>query len=208
MKSVCYNYDYLQKELSWTQNIDNIFFSKKAALKREFNALYASLFRKPDDYIKVIEALGTKKIGMTRTEIIENSGVNQGGKLTKLAFERLCLQHEDQIKKALGISGVVSSAYSWVFRPKTPETKGVQIDLLIDRDDNVINLCEMKFSEKLYTITKDYDNELRRKASVFAAQTATKKAIRIVMVTTYGLNENQWANNIMNQVVMDDLFEK
>jgi hypothetical protein len=268
-----YYWDYLQKELSWAQNIDNMFFSKKAALKREFNALYASLFRKPDDYIKVIEALGTKKIGMTRTEIIENSGVNQGGKLTKildeleqcdfirsynsigktkkdtvyqlidnftlfyfkflknknsfnknywtsiqgktlynawsgLAFERVCLQHEEQIKKALGISGIVSNVYSWVFRPKSTETKGVQIDLLIDRDDNVINLCEMKFSDKLYTITKDYDGELRRKASVFAAQTATKKAVRIVMITTYGLNENQWANNIMNQVVMDDLFEK
>ncbi|MBO4773005.1 MAG: ATP-binding protein [Bacteroidales bacterium] len=268
-----YYWDYLQKELSWAQNIDNLFFSRKAALGREYNALYASLFRRPDDYIKVINALGTKKIGMTRSEIIEYTGVNQGGRLTKildeleqcdfiraytsigktvkdtvyqlidnftlfyfkfmehkstfgknywssihrkpqynawsgLAFERVCLQHVEQIKKALGISGVTSSVYSWVYRPKNPGEIGVQIDLLIDRDDDVINLCEMKFSDSLYTITKDYDTELRRKSSVFASQTGTNKAVRTVMVTTYGIATNQWSNAVMNQVVLDDLFEE
>ena len=123
-----------------------------------------------------------------------------------LAFERVCLQHVEQIKNALGISGVMCNMYSWTYRPKNKDEKGVQIDLLIDRDDNVINLCEMKFSESEFSISASYDAELRRKATVFESKTATRKAVRTIMITSYGLAKNEWANNIMNQVVMDDLF--
>ena len=268
-----YYWDYLEKELSWAQNIDNMFFAKKAPLRREFTALYASLFRKPDDYLKIINALGTKKIGMTRNEIISTTGIDQGGKISKmleeleecdfirsynsigkakkdsvyqlidnftlfyfkflegksnfaknywlsmqkktlyntwsgLAFERVCLQHTEQIKKALGISGVMCNVYSWVYRAKNANEKGVQIDLLIDRDDDVINLCEMKYSNSTYTITQEYEGNLRRKASVFETQTSTTKAVRTVMITSYGIARNEWSNNITNQIVMDDLFEE
>ena len=125
-----------------------------------------------------------------------------------LAFERVCLQHTEQIKKALGISGVMCNVYSWVYRAKNPKEKGVQIDLLIDRDDDVINLCEMKYYDSTFTITEAYDSNLRRKSSVFESQTSTRKAVRTVMITTYGITHNEWSNNITNQVVMDDLFEE
>ena len=80
--------------------------------------------------------------------------------------------------------------------------------MLLDRDDDVINLCEMKFSSDEYEITKSYDAELRRKARVFSAKTNTKKAVTTVMITTYGLVENAYAADIQNQVTMEDLFEK
>lgn len=123
-----------------------------------------------------------------------------------LAFERVCLLHLEQIKRALGISGILCNVCSWVYRPKDEYETGVQIDLIIDRDDNVINLCEIKFSSGKYEIKKQYDEILRRRASVFASKTETRKAVRTIMITTYGLLRNAYANDILNQVVMDDLF--
>lgn len=125
-----------------------------------------------------------------------------------LAFERVCFQHVAQIKKALGISGVVSSEYSWIYRPKDEQEIGVQIDMLLDRDDGVVNLCEMKFSSEKYEITKSYDAELRRKSRVFTDKSDCQKAVTTVMITTYGLVSNAYAGDIQNQVTMEDLFEK
>lgn len=84
--------------------------------------------------------------------------------------------------------------------------EGAQVDLLIDRSDQVINLCEIKFSNKPYLLTKEYDEELRRKMSVFEYATKTRKAVRIAMITSYGLVRNAYANDIPSQLTMDDLF--
>lgn len=125
-----------------------------------------------------------------------------------LAFERVCLQHTAQIKRALGISGVVSSDYSWVYRPQNADETGVQIDLLIDRDDDTINLCEMKFTKDKYEITKQYSEALWRKVTVFEQKSGSKKSVFPVMITVYGLLRNAYADDIQHQVVMDDLFER
>ena len=69
-----------------------------------------------------------------------------------LAFERMCFQHVPQIKKALGISGVVTNVYAWRIGPTADGEAGAQIDMLIDRADNMVNLCEMKFSKNEYTV--------------------------------------------------------
>ena len=82
----------------------------------------------------------------------------------------------------------------------------MQIDMLIDRDDNVIDLCEMKFASDKYEIKKGYDEELRHKSSVFQTKTGTRKAVNIVVISTYGLTKNAYASDIQGQVVMDDLF--
>ena len=119
------------------------------------------------------------------------------------SFEMLCLYHLKQIKTALGISGVQTSASSW----KDYESEnGAQIDLILDRKDQIINLCEMKFATDEYEITKNYDTQLRQKKSVFAAKTKTRKAIHITMVTTYGLKQNMYSNSIQSEVVLEDLF--
>ena len=124
-----------------------------------------------------------------------------------LAFERVCLQHIPQIKKALGISGVLTNAYSW--RTEANAEKGIdkaQIDLIIDRNDGVINLCEMKFSEQEYVMTQDEEMKLRRRRSNFIAATRTPKAVHITLVTPYGLKQNSHSSTAQSQVTLDDLF--
>ncbi len=124
-----------------------------------------------------------------------------------LAFERVCMQHVDQIKLKLGISGVLTYQYAWRYQgDKTLGLKGVQIDLLIDRNDGIIDLCEMKYSKEEYAITEAYSREMARKASTFSQVSKTHKAVHTVMVTTYGLVPNAYAYDVQNQIVMDDLF--
>ena len=93
-----------------------------------------------------------------------------------LAFENVCFAHIRQIKSALGISGVHTETFSWTF--KGDETHdGTQIDMLIDRADRIINLCEIKFSLSEYTVTKDYDRKLRDRLQTFLDVARPKKAI-------------------------------
>lgn len=87
------------------------------------------------------------------------------------SFELVCLLHLNQIKRKLGISGISTSASSWRYVPaKGENTKGSQIDLLIDREDGVINLCEMKFSVNPYRITDNYEETLRNRMSIFQGE--------------------------------------
>ncbi|MDR2621076.1 MAG: ATP-binding protein, partial [Dysgonamonadaceae bacterium] len=120
------------------------------------------------------------------------------------SFELLCLSHAKQIRKKLGISGVTTYTSSW--RSRTEEADGAQIDLIIDRNDHVINLCEMKFSKREFTITKDYDRILRNKMATFAEETQTKKAIHLTLITTYGVKRNEYWGNIQGEIKLDDLF--
>lgn len=123
-----------------------------------------------------------------------------------LAFERTCLWHLPQMLKALGISGVISSAHSWMTKG-TEEHPGAQIDLIIDRNDNVVNLCEMKFCDSEYVITKNEDAKLRTRKALFKTVTKTRKSVYLTLVTTYGLLGNVYSGNIQNIITMDDLFE-
>jgi AAA+ ATPase superfamily predicted ATPase len=119
------------------------------------------------------------------------------------SFELICQSHIAQIRRKLGISGVVTYTSSWRGRN---EDDGVQIDLILDRNDNVINVCEVKFSKKEFVITKNYDKNLRNKAWTFAEKARTKKAIHITMLTTYGVKRNEYWNDIQSEVLLDDLF--
>lgn len=141
-----------------------------------------------------------------RTHWLTHIGSPQYRAWSGLAFERVCMQHENQLLNALGISGIGCGIYSWSYRPKDATDQGAQIDLLIDRSDNVINLCEMKFSNAAYLLTKEYDEKIREKRSIFMNISRTRKAVRLVMITSYGLVKNAYANGIPNQLTMDDLF--
>lgn len=121
------------------------------------------------------------------------------------AFEQLCLHHISQIKNKLGISGVLTDTFSW-YCPKNDEYDGGQIDLVIDRRDQVINLCEMKYSINEYTITKKYSDEMIDRMELFRMKTKTRKALHLTMVTTYGLKNNAYSSAIQNEVTLDDLF--
>ena len=122
-----------------------------------------------------------------------------------LAFEQVCKAHIPQIKKALGISGVSSQVSSW----KSLKTdKGAQVDMVIDRRDQVVNLCEIKYSINPYSITKAYATTLRNKIGAFRKETKTRKALFLTMVTTFGLERNEHAASLVqNEITMDALFE-
>lgn len=268
---VPYYWGFLKKGLSLSQNIDEVLFVKDAPLKDEFRYLYASVFRHPEPYVKIIETLGMKKVGMTREELIAASGIPNSGDLTVkleelescgfirryyafgmkkknavyqlidcftlfhfkflknastdthfwtnqintpsvntwmgLAFERVCMEHIDQIKIKLGIAGVLTEVNSWYC--KADAEKGVfgsQIDLLITRRDQVINLCEMKYSGSEYTITEKVDRSIRNKIHDLVLLTGTKYAIHPTLITTYGLVENTYADYIQSVITLDDLF--
>lgn len=124
-----------------------------------------------------------------------------------LAFERVCFNHVEQIKSALGIEGVLSNVYSWRSKAESPKERGAQIDMLIDRNDQVITLCEMKYSKRRFTIDADYDDVLLYKVEKFRKETATKKAVHIALVTTVGLTQNEYYDDVQNIVEMNQLFE-
>ena len=271
MGGIPYYWSFFEKGFSLPQNIDRIFFAKDAPLEHEFDYLYAALFKKPEPYIRIVSALGKKKAGMTREELLKATRLSDSGNFTTrleelencgflrkyhqygmkersavyqlidnftlfyykfleekpsdehywsnqintpqinawcgLAFERVCLEHVPQIKQALGISGVLSEAYSWSC--KKDEENGIygsQIDLMIVRKDQVINLCEMKYSGKKYTITAKVDEEIGRKASDLVSVTETRYAIHPIMVTPYGIADGSYTGNIQSVITTDDLF--
>lgn len=270
---VPFYWGFLKKGLSLSQNIDEILFAKDAPLQDEFKYLYASVFKNPEVYLKIIEALGTKKAGMTREEIIAAAKLVNSGDLTNkleelescgfirkyyafgmkkkntiyqlmdnftlfyfhflrekptdehywtnqintpkvnswmgLAFERVCLMHIKQIKKKLGISGVLTEENAWYCKPDPDKgVFGSQIDMLIVRKDQVINLCEMKYSGSEYTITEKVYRSINQKIHDFTLVTGTKYAIFPTMVTTYGLVQNSYSDSIQSLVTMEDLFEE
>jgi len=261
----------LEKGYSLSQNIDRLFFAKDAPLRDEFDSLYAALFKKPEPYSRIIAALGKKKVGMTREELLQATHMADSGNFTirleelescgflrkyrqfgmkernavyqlidnftlfyykfleekptdehfwsnqvnmpkvnawcGLAFERVCLEHISQMKTALGISGVLCEAYSWACKEDMENgIYGSQIDLLIVRKDQVINLCEMKFSGKAYTITAKMDEEIRKKTSDFRTLTGARQAIHATLVTPYGAAKGSYMGRIQNVITVDDLF--
>lgn len=123
-----------------------------------------------------------------------------------LAFERVCLQHIDQIKAALGFSAVISNVFSWTYKPKNPMERGTQIDLLIDRNDQTINLCEMKYSTTPYFIGKEEDERLHNRLGTFQRESKTNKTILLTMITTNGLVQGGYSDDIPCQLTMDALF--
>lgn len=123
-----------------------------------------------------------------------------------IAFECICLKHTELVKKHLGIAGVRTTESVWRFVEQY--VPGAQIDLLIDRSDHTINLCEMKYSESEFLITKAYAEELKRKKEVFKRETKTKKTVFITMITTFGVQQNiHFIGNVDNQLTIDALFD-
>ena len=126
-----------------------------------------------------------------------------------LAFERVCMQHISQLKQAMGMSAVATTEYAWRSDPKkkrTDDEDGAQIDLLIERGDGVINICEMKWSTNEYTLTKQDEKNLSNKVEVFEYQTGTKCSIIVTMVTTFGVKHNMYYDSIQSEVTIDQLF--
>ena len=268
----------MDRSKSLAQNIDTLFFSRNAELKDEFRDLYQALFKNAGPHIKVITALSTKGMGLTRKEILAATSLTDNGAFSTvleelencgfirkyspfgvkvprnrrrqdsssvyqlidfytlfyfkfidqnsyqdehfwttsvnsplhntwcgLSFEMLCLYHIKQIKQALGISGVQTLACSW--RSKGDDSKnGVQIDLLIDRKDETINLCEMKYSKDMFEITSSEEQKLTARLDTFRAETGTRKSVLLTLISTNGLKHNTHSGIVQSEVTLDELF--
>jgi len=118
----------------------------------------------------------------------------------------LCLQHVDQIKRSLGISGQHCGVCSWRHQADETYPVGAQIDLLIDRADNVVNVCEMKYSRGLYVIDKKTRDSLDNRIEAFRVVTKTRKSIHLTFVTSTGLAHTEHAQAVQSEVTLDDLF--
>lgn len=121
-------------------------------------------------------------------------------------FEGICIKHIQKIKTALGISQVASANYSWFDKGKL--NKGAQIDLVIDRADNIVNLCEMKFHRGLYALTKGDADDLRTKIEAFQTRSKSAKTILILVFTTFGLQKNEYSVELVqNELKIGCLFK-
>ena len=272
MGGVPFYWSMLERGRSVAQNVDALFFSRTGKLYYEYNELYKSLFKNPEPYIKVVETLGVKRLGMTREELIREGDVSNNGLLTRvledleacgfirkydyqgikhstaiyqlvdnytlfyykflynragvdesfwsvntntpvrnawegLAFERVCFEHVRQIKQALGIAGVSSRIYSWRVKDDPVYGSGTQIDMVIDRADQIVNLCEMKFSATEYAIDKSDDESFRHKVARFSATQKGHKAVHTTLVAPFGIKPNLYRHSVQHVVTAGDLFE-
>ena len=212
-----------EKGYSTAQNIDLVLFDGNAKLRNEFDRLFGSLFKNADDHKKVVRLLAGRRSGYTRKEILELTAIKDGGGASEIlkglkesdfitsyypfgggfAFEELCFAHIAQIKQKLGIASVSTTESSWVVESR--ERKH-QIDLLIDRADNVINLCEIKFYGKSFSIDAKYGAELRERVQTLMDKVLQKKSIHLTLIAAYGLKPNENSGQVQSVVSLDDLF--
>lgn len=122
-----------------------------------------------------------------------------------VAFEEVCLTHIQQIKKALEIGAITSRESAWSIKGDK-ENDGTQIDLLIDRDDSIVNLCEMKFLKDKFTITKSYDEKLRSRTQMLIDRLPKRATVHLTLITTYGLKYNEYSGQIQKLLTLDSLF--
>ena len=156
-------------------------------------------------YYKFIDGYGLSKStdNYWNRKVFEPSVISWQG----LTFELICLKHIEQIKKSLGISGVHTEVSSWRSQQTNSENKKAQIDMIINRSDRCIHLCEMKFSTEPYTITKDYEMKLRERMAIFREETKTRKTLLTTFVTTFGIKSGIHAGIVQQQVTLDELFD-
>lgn len=265
-----YYLNLLDADKSLSQNVDALLFDKQGELHREFDNLYAALFKNSEDYVTIVTALSAKRGGLTRDELTKCTVLTSGGGMTKvlnnlvscgfvrtyhdmasgkrtiyqlvdfftlfyfyfmkgkdshgsgfwsgiqgtpkyntwagLSFELLVLHHISEMKKRLGISGVMTEEFAW--RKLAEEGKGAQVDLVLLRKDKTVNLCEMKFSESAYNIDRKENENLRNRIASFRQDlNKPSYSIRLTMVTSFGLTKGKYNDVVADQVVLDDLFE-
>jgi len=265
-----YYMSYFEKGKSLAQNIDHLFFAPNAKLKDEFVKLFSSVFTNPDEMMRIVRFLATKRKGYTREDIAKGAQLSCNGDLSKwlkalaasdfivsyvpfgesarnvhfrlidpfslfylkfvdgqkemdeafwmnnvdspkinswrgFAFEDLCLRHVDAIKRALQIAGISSSQSAWAVSGDD-EQEGTQIDLLILRKDNVVNMCKMKFYSEEFAVRADYHKKIVHRTNILQPHLSRKTVIHSTLVTTFGLTYNQYSGDFTNVVTLADLF--
>ena len=261
-----YYFSLVDFSKSAAENIDALFFSQDAELKKEYRRLYKSLYKDPEQYLEIINVLAASRKGMTRKDILTKLKLTSGRQVTErledlvlcdfishhsnggkensgiyrlvdfytlfyltfckteitdraywrhtintpiqntwygLAFERVCMCHIWQIIQSLRLDSMLTKYYSW--RSKESE-QGAQIDMVIERADGIINVCEMKYSRSDYRQDIDDSRNLINKIDDFITETKTKKSVQTVLITTYGLREGAHSDDFQKVLTLDHLF--
>ena len=151
-------------------------------------------------YFNFIKKYGTSEKAFWHYQV----GTNLHNTWAGLAFEQLCLNHYKQIEQKLGISGIITHVFSW--RASNMSEEHAQIDLVIKRNDKVVNVCEMKFYEVEYSMKKKDYEDMQRRIRTFRKENKGCRIIHPVLVTTEGLKQNEYSSIFQNVVVLEDLF--
>ena len=120
-----------------------------------------------------------------------------------LTYERICLAHIQQIKHALRIDAISTLSYSWRSKIAKP---AVQIDIIIERADRIVNVCEVKYSHGEYELKEDEYGKICKRSNAFIQETGLRHAPWITMITTAGVAQGKYTGMIQSQVKLDDLF--
>jgi uncharacterized protein len=153
-------------------------------------------------YLKFIDG----KILMGKNTWLKQSSEEKYKIWTGYAFENLCIKHVEAIKRALGISGIYTETSSYTHKGNE-EMEGFQLDMLIDRADRAINLCEIKFYNDDFTVTDEFVNLLRQRKERFRTLTKTKKTLFNTLITTYGVKHSKSSLSQIDHIItMDKLF--
>ena len=268
---VAYYWSLLREGESVAQSFDRLFFGDSAVMRDEFGRLFSSLFKMERRHVEIVRALGSKKAGMTREEVLAVLGETSNGDVSEclselvdcgflrrygqpdrvkrgavyqlvdnytlfyfqfldgwtgndpefwthhflsprlnawrgVSFERVCFWHIPQIKAALGISGIGADVYSW--RGTDSEGHGAQIDMLIDRADNTISICEMKYVQGEFEMTAEDADKIRRRSALFASAARLRKSVQNVLITSYGMKRTRNSSVVQSVVTLDDLFRE
>ncbi len=254
------------------QNIDRICFSEQGLLQEEFQQLYPALFDNAEVHIRIIRGLSNTWQGMTRGDILAQTGMPDGGNTTKsleelvnsgfvtayyafgkkkkelryrltdeyslfylhfieekrgegagtwkrlaqtqlwkswsgYAFESICLKHVPALKKALGISGIYTEASAFYLK-NSEFGRGIQIDLLMDRNDHAISIFEIKFHQAPFVLSKEQADDIRLKSAIFKSATGTSKQVFFTLLTTFPLIPNEHSLGTIDKALdMNCLFE-
>lgn len=264
-----YYLNYVERGDSFARCVDRTFFAHGAPLRLEFDRLFQSTFTNPDAMRTIIRALGTRRRGLNRREIIDATGIPGGGQLTQflealveggfvlkyqsfgekrnelyklidpfclfflafvdgnapldsgywlnssdspktnawrgIAFENICFNHIRQIKSALGIGGVTTRESLWA-KKGDRDSDGTQIDLIIERKDNVVDLCEAKFLSGKFSVDKDYHMALERRKNTVRELVPKKATVLNVLICTEGIENGAYRWDFPDVVTLDELF--
>ncbi len=201
-------YSKLTNGGSLTRVLDELIQSGFIATYQPFNKKKKdTLYRLADEYSLFYLQFIEKNLG-DKKEVWQRLSQTQAYKTwSGYAYENICLKHVDQIKEALRIGGVYSTTSSF-YKKGTKLEKGTQIDLLIDRNDQIINLLEIKFYKDEMVLSKSDAAQFKEKLTIFQRTTKTKKHLFLSLITTFGIAPNQYSIGLIDQVLtLDDLFK-
>lgn len=208
------NAGYTRKEIT-----AKLALTDSGRLSRDLNALIASDFvikyvpfgcGKREEHYKLIDPFCIFYLHFLHNKAAQENFWQQNVTASALnawrgfAFENVCFNHIGQIKRALGISGVDTLSSAWSKRGD--EAEGTQIDLLLARRDNVVNMCEIKYYSSDFVVSKEYYKLLLKRQAILAEQLHPKEIIHSTLITTFGLHPNEYSGIFANVIVLDDLF--